>query len=246
MKREEFWKPSKFVEIDNQLGANPDPNYVAISSRLNVNLLGIALQRVLSQFARGRLLDLGCGSVPLFAQYRQNTTEIMCVDWSSSSHNIDHIDIEADLNAPLPFEPERFDTIVLSDVLEHITAPEALLGETRRVLCDGGILIGTVPFLYRLHEEPNDHYRYTIHSLRRLAVKHGFAIEVLEAYGAGTDVLFDVLGKLFMNMHWRFGSRLAGLAQAMGLKIRNTVFGRKLNAGNQSMPLGYVFVYRAV
>lgn len=246
MKNEAAWKPSKFILVDGNVKANPDPNCVAISSRLNVNLLGTALQRVLSNFACGSLLDLGCGRAPLFAQYRDLVTEVVCVDWVNSAHDSSHVDIAADLNLPIPIDADRFDTVLLTDVLEHIAAPEDLLGETRRVLRTGGYLIGSVPFLYRLHEEPHDHYRYTIHALRRLATKHGFAIDTLEPYGVGTDVLFDVLGKLIEPLHWRIGPRLAGWTQMLGLLVRKSAIGRQCNEHSQNMPLGYVFVFHAI
>jgi SAM-dependent methyltransferase len=245
VKNESQWKPSKFLVVDGNVAANPNRSCVAISSRLNVNLLGGALQRVLAEFACGRMLDLGCGQVPLFDQYRKRITEVICVDWVNSNHDISHVDVEADLNMPIPIDSNQFDTVLLTDVLEHIAAPEALLNETRRLLRNGGCLIGSVPFLYRLHEEPHDHYRYTIHTLRRLAAQHKFAIEVLEPYGHGTDVLFDVLGKLVEPLHWRIGPRLASWIQNLGLLVRKSTFGRKCNKHNQNMPLGYVFVLRA-
>lgn len=238
--------PTKFVEINGRLAANPDTRYVAIASRLNVNLLGVALSRVLTKYAGGRLVDMGCGSAPLYGLYRSRATEITCVDWASTEHGTCYLDIEADLNEPLPMESTRYDTVVLSDVLEHILAPEQLIREIRRILCVGGMLIGTVPFLYRLHEEPHDHYRYTIHTLRRMAERSGFAVEVLEAYGYGTDVLFDVLGKLLATVHGRFGPWLACWAQEFGWWLRNSRAGRKLNKQHCTMPIGYVFSLRAV
>lgn len=245
MKNELQWKPSKFILIDGILKANPDSQFVAISSRLNVNLLGKALESMISKFASGRLLDLGCGRVPLYEKYRSKCTEIVCIDWGNSPHDISHIDIEADLNLPIPIESKYFDSILFTDVLEHIAEPEKLLSEARRMLRDGGVLIGTVPFLYRLHEEPHDYCRYTIHKLQRLALLSNFTVDFLEPYGQGTDVLFDVLGKIIQPLHWRFGPLLANWTQKFGLIFRSSVFGVKCNKYNKNMPLGYAFVFRA-
>lgn len=246
MRNQSSWKQSKFVLINGQLVANRDTSCVSVASRLNVDLLGAALKRVISRFAHGRLLDMGCGAVPLFSEYRHLVSNVVCADWSNSLHNNCHLDLVVDLNAPLPIASKQFETVLLTDVLEHIAAPEQLLREIRRLLCHDGILIGSVPFLYRLHEEPHDYYRYTIHTLRSLATKHGFAIEILEPYGAGTDVLFDALGKLLVNLHWKLGSRLASWSQSLGAFIGKSAFGRRINQLNQSMPLGYVFVFRSI
>ena len=121
----------------------------------------------LPRFARGRLIDLGCGRVPLYHVYEPHITEHFCADWVNSTHPNEHLDVECDLTAPLPFATEGFDTIVLSDVLEHIPEPTKLWEEMARLLRPGGRVIMNVPFLYWLHEQPFDFYRYSEHALRR-------------------------------------------------------------------------------
>ena len=245
MKNEAAWRPTKFVWADGRLQASNDVRHVAIASRLNVNLLATALFRLITQFATGRLLDLGCGSVPLYSAYKPRVSTITCVDWVASGHDIGHIDLPADLSQPLPLASNAFDTVLLTDVLEHIAIPERLLGEIRRILDSGGMLIGSVPFLYRLHEEPHDHYRYTIHALRRFAEIHGYAVEILEPYGTGTDVVADLVGKILVGAHWRVGPKLAAWSQSLGLRFGHSALGQRVNARHSAMPLGYVFAFRA-
>ncbi|HRF81361.1 MAG TPA: methyltransferase domain-containing protein, partial [Flavobacteriales bacterium] len=76
-----------------------------------------------------------------------------------------------------------FDTIILSDVLEHIRKPEALVKEMYRILAPGGQVIMNVPFYYGLHEQPFDYYRYTQFALRAITEDAGFAVVELEAIG---------------------------------------------------------------
>lgn len=45
----------------------------------------------------------------------------------------------------LPFEDNRFSTVICTEVFEHLPNPQKALGETMRVLKPGGVLIGTVP-----------------------------------------------------------------------------------------------------
>jgi len=45
----------------------------------------------------------------------------------------------------LPFEDESFDTVVCTDVLEHLEHPERVVAEMRRVLKEDGELIVMVP-----------------------------------------------------------------------------------------------------
>lgn len=245
MKLEDSWMPSKFVMRGETLCANTRVSDVAPSSRLNVDLLAAALQGVVSKFAHGRLLDLGCGNVPLYGIYRPLASEITCVDWDNSTHSLRHVDMTADLNRPLELPSAMFDTVVLTDVLEHIAEPRTLLTEIRRLLVPGGVLIGTVPFMYKLHEEPYDYQRFTSHALRRMASQSGFTVQVLEPYGQGTDVLFDVLAKILAGAHWRWGDRWASWAHRAGLRVRRSRLGMKLNRRQTSLPLGYVFALSA-
>lgn len=46
---------------------------------------------------------------------------------------------------PLPFSKSMFDTVVMGEVIEHLENPIFVLKEVKRVLKDGGTLVGTTP-----------------------------------------------------------------------------------------------------
>jgi 2-polyprenyl-3-methyl-5-hydroxy-6-metoxy-1,4-benzoquinol methylase len=75
-------------------------------------------------------------------------------------------DIEADLCEWC--DEEAYDVVVMSEVLEHLHDPQAALANVRRSLRDEGKLVLTVPFLFPIHDEPYDYFRYTEHGLRML------------------------------------------------------------------------------
>ena len=244
MKSKSSWKPTKYISFpDGTLHASRSTTFVSPASRLNVELLGRRLTNMVRSFASGRLLDLGCGQVPLYAAYKDLVDEIVCVDWPTSDHGIDHVDVTCDINQPLPFSDSSFNSIVFTDVLEHLQYPEQATREIARILCAGGYLIGTVPFMYCLHEQPHDNYRFTEHALFRLAQQHHFEVVELSPYGVGTDVLFDLLGKLCVDRHWRFGPWMAHVAQRLGLALHN----RRTESQTKRwrhIPLGYAFVWQ--
>src|SRR5688572_2754762 len=126
MKNESKWQPSKFVIRNGNLVASRDPRHVSVSSRLNADLVAQCYDENLKAHARGRLLDLGCGAVPLYEVYKERVTAIVCVDWGNTLHNREYVDYELDLTQPLPFGNGVFDTVILADVLEHIPTPELL------------------------------------------------------------------------------------------------------------------------
>lgn len=63
----------------------------------------------------------------------------------------------------LPFAPDAFDGVVLTEVLEHCIDPRAALCEIWRVLKSGGLLLVTSPFLWPDHrtEDYKDYWRFT-------------------------------------------------------------------------------------
>jgi SAM-dependent methyltransferase len=154
MQNQEEWKPSRFVYKGGKLSASRDGAEVSLSSRLIVDIVAGFYDRNLKQHARGRLLDLGCGKVPLYATYRELVTDAICVDWGNTEHKNRHLDRELDLTNNLPFRDDEFDTIILSDVLEHIPVPEHLWKEMARILSKNGKIIMNVPFFIGCTKNP--------------------------------------------------------------------------------------------
>jgi SAM-dependent methyltransferase len=64
--------------------------------------------------------------------------------------------------------PSPFDVVVISEVLEHVVDPPAVVANLLRLLRPGGRLVATVPFIFPIHDEPHDYYRYTHHGLAHL------------------------------------------------------------------------------
>jgi SAM-dependent methyltransferase len=195
MKNADRWRPTKFVMHGQRLRASRAPEHVAAGSRFITDVLAARYQPLLEQHARGRLLDLGAGAVPLYEVYRDRVETVTCVDWPESAHAGVHIDIDADLNEPLPLEAAAYDTVLLTDVLEHVYRPHRLIGDVARVLAPGGKLLLAVPFFYWIHEAPHDYARYTAFMLRRLCTEAGLSVLLLEETGGSPEILLDLLGK---------------------------------------------------
>jgi SAM-dependent methyltransferase len=188
------------------------------------------------------LLDLGCGKVPLYEAYRSLVSSVMCVDWGQSFHSKRHLDLEVDLTGPLPIESGRFDTIVLSDVLEHIPNPANIWSEMARVLRPGGKIVMNVPFLYWIHEQPFDYHRYTEFALRRYARDSGLDVLELESLGGSPEVLADITAKNVCLIP-RIGPASAAFIQALAAELTRTGFGRRISQATRlGFPLGYGLV----
>lgn len=219
MKNENHWKPSKFEMVRGKLRASRNTKYVGLGSRLIVDLIATLYQEHLPKNCSGRLLDLGCGHVPLYMMYRSLVDDCTCVDWASSLHENEFLDVVHDLTQPLPFEDATFDTIICSDVLEHIPTPMACVAEISRVLKPGGKVIFNVPFLYWIHEAPYDFHRYTEFAIQRMFDSNGLEIDILHPAGGSFVVVGDILSKTFAKLR-TVGRPLSLLAQGMANLLR--------------------------
>lgn len=242
MQNQEKWKPSKFIYKNGKLRASKDAKEVNIGSRLNVELIADFYQRNLRLHAKGKLLDLGCGKVPLYAAYKEFITDNICVDWSNTFHKNEYLDYELDLTKKLPFNDNEFDTIILSDVLEHIPVPELLWVEMTRILTMNGKIIMNVPFYYWLHEQPHDYYRYTEFALRRFAQNCGLRLVQLEPTGGAPEIMTDIFAKNILRLP-KLGRSLSLIAQWVTLRFIRTKLGKRISVATSSnFPLGYFLV----
>jgi SAM-dependent methyltransferase len=181
-------------------------------------LPGAAVGRWLAGHApkvRGRLMDLGCGNQPYQAWYGPLVDEIVPVDAAPIPGVV-----VVDLDEPLPFEDESFDTVLCTSVLEHVSNADGAMGEIARVLRPGGHALVTLPFLYPTHEAPYDFQRFTHYGAAGLARRHG--LEVLDVAAQGGPVL--------MVLHY------AVLTVSQGLRLAAKALG----------PLGFLVDNRVV
>lgn len=148
-------------------------------------LPGAAVGRWLARQAplvRGRLMDLGCGNQPFRTWYGPLVDEVVAVDAAPLPGVI-----VVDLSEPLPFQDASFDTVLCTQVLEHVADTERAMAEIARVLRPGGHALITVPFLYPTHEAPYDFGRFTHYGISDLVRRHG--LEVLDVGAQGGPVL---------------------------------------------------------
>src|SRR5262249_38411295 len=77
-----------------------------------------------------------------------------------------------------------FETVLCTEVLEHLPEPQKAVDEMFRVLRPGGELLLTTRFLFPIHDAPDDYFRYTKYGLRHLLRR----FEILELHEETTAV----------------------------------------------------------
>jgi len=72
-----------------------------------------------------------------------------------------------DITRPLEIE-NKFDLVICTSVLEHIFEMNLAVENLKKLVKKEGHLFISVPFIYPLHDEPADYWRFTEHSLKKL------------------------------------------------------------------------------
>ena len=154
------------------------------------------IKQAVNAYARGHLLDLGCGNKPYRSLYAPLTTsQIGCDVIQSDKNSVDVLCPVTDLK----FENEKFDTIICTQVLEHVFEHDKMMSEAFRVLKPGGHLILTVPFAWELHEEPYDFFRYTKHALKELFERTGFEIDYIKPNGGKWAAVYQLRNNMMYS-----------------------------------------------
>ena len=144
-----------------------------------------------------RVLDLGCGDGSFAAALLGAGASVVGADVSAEALRRAREAapaaefVQSDEGAPLPFADGSFELVWCGETLEHVVDVSQLLGEVRRVLAAGGMLLATTPNQARLAvalealtgnrldrrlDPRSDHLRFfTARTLRSLLSDAGFA-----------------------------------------------------------------------
>ena len=142
---------------------------------------------------RGRILDIGGGLGP-YRKYVSATSYCSLEINSALSPDIVGSALE------LPIRSGTTDSVLCNEVLEHLPDPTAAVREIHRVLKHGGRVYVTVPFLWCLHYEPHDYFRFTGHALRTIFEGAGFRLLRIEPVGRVFSYLAARLAEKWANL----------------------------------------------
>jgi|APSaa5957512622_1039677.scaffolds.fasta_scaffold16491_2 SAM-dependent methyltransferase len=151
------------------MGADPSPfsvNWLVL--RINRKYVAEAAGR----YARGRLLDVGCGERPYAAELGAHAEVCVGLEFDQKRYAGMRPEVWGS-GLALPFGDGSFDTVFSSQVLEHVPEPAQMVAEIGRVLGPGGHLILSAPHIWGVHEEPDDYFRFTGYGLAHLARRAG-------------------------------------------------------------------------
>lgn len=147
--------------------------------------------------------------------------------------------------AAIPLPTDYADAIICTETLEHVSDPKAVVSEIYRLLKPGGVVVGSVPFLYPVHADPYDFQRFAPEGLRWHF--SSFSSVELTAMGGAWGTLALLLelvaqrqdggNRFWRALRWRVARKLAKIGYWLDSRSRFTT-GKSLPA----FTTGYGFV----
>ncbi len=191
------------------------------------------------RYLHGTVLDAGCGHAPYISILKKYSNELISLDYK-----ISHQDQQvcADVRK-LPFVKDCVDSLLSTQVLEHVANPFEAVQEAGRVVRSGGILLLSVPHLSRLHELPNDYFRFTENGLRYLAQVGGFEVIEIVPTGGLLTFLSHQISLAFLISLWPlkiFRPVILMINKYLFTKLANLL--DRLTRTELLFPQGYVMV----
>ncbi len=134
------------------------------------------------------VLDIGCGEKPYYHQSIK--AKIVCVDIKHTEKT--HVVCDA---MSLPLKKSRFNGIICVNSLYYYNNPFRAVKEFSKILKKNGKLVIVMPFIYPIHDAPDDKYRFTEYGIREL-LKNDFDIKEIKTIGG----IFNIPSVFFHSL----------------------------------------------
>lgn len=191
----------------------------------------------------GLVLNLGCGSYDRYRQYLERVGKVLNIDLKISPI----VNVVGDAHA-LPLKDNSIDSILCTQVFEHLLYPHIAIIEVARVLKPGGIAIISVPQTNELHEEPFDYFRFTKYALTHLANEAGLEVVKLIQRGGFWSVLSQSMIRYFIERYGGYQGRFANYIISLfaGIVGRISMWMDRIDKSdaNRKFALGWTIVLR--
>ncbi len=145
----------------------------------NKSILRIFQQEIFKEFQiQGDVIEFGASS-EIYKNFCNSNSENCNITYSnidSSNEEFLNIDLQKDNSFEI-----RYDFAVIFNVLEHVLNPNLAIKNLSKILKKNGKIIGSTPFLFRVHGAPKDYSRFTKDHLIELLKSCNFKdIEIIE------------------------------------------------------------------
>jgi ubiquinone/menaquinone biosynthesis C-methylase UbiE len=133
----------------------------------------------------GKLVDVGAGQSPFKHLLNKQSTRYVALDiYSADDFGYQNPDVVQFDGQNIPFDDDSVDSVLCTEVLEHVENAQGLVDEMYRIVKPGGPVVITVPWSARYHYIPHDYHRFTPSRLTNMFAKFSSAT----VQPRGTDI----------------------------------------------------------
>ena len=145
----------------------------------NKSILRIFQKEIFKEFKiEGDVIEFGASS-EIYKNFCNTNSENYNITYSnidSSNKEFLNIDLQKDNSIDI-----RYNFAVIFNVLEHVLIPNLAIKNISKILKKNGKIIGSTPFIFRIHGAPKDYSRFTKDHLIELLKSSNFKdIEIIE------------------------------------------------------------------
>ena len=145
----------------------------------NKSILRIFQLEIFKKFKiNGDIIEFGASDEieKNFCNSKLKNCKISYSNINSSNKDFVNIDLQKKILIEL-----KYDYIIIFNVLEHLLDPNLALRNLSKICKKNGKIIGSTPFLFRVHGAPKDYSRFTKDHLIELLKSNNFRdIEIIE------------------------------------------------------------------
>ena len=130
----------------------------------------------------GKCIEFGANDIlkKNFLKPNLEDCEIKYSNISSKNRSFVRIDLQKKIKTKI-----KFDNVIIFNVIEHLPNPDFALGNITSIIKNNGQIVGSIPFLFRIHGAPKDYSRLTKQNIKELLKKNNFSNIKIDELGTG-------------------------------------------------------------
>jgi len=197
MKSQDTLRFNDLSILSNKLLSHKIINFVLKEPFSRLTILSFILFAKTKIKINEKIIDIGAGESPYKSIFKNS-------HYYSSDFAFSIYQGKNNFTCPahkIPTKNNFFNSIICTEVLEHIPNPRTTFSEFNRILKPNGKLFITVPFIIQPHEVPYDYFRYTPYILKKILKKRGFnVIFICPRCGVFTTIINIFLSWLYSKI----------------------------------------------
>ena len=201
----------------------------------NKSILRILQQEMFKKFKiEGKVIEFGASDIisKNFCRSDLKNCKITYSNINSSNKEFINLDLQKKITTET-----KYDSIVIFNVLEHLFDPNLALKNLSTICKKNGRIIGSTPFIFRVHGAPKDYTRFTKDHLIELLKMNNFEnIEIVEL-GTGPFLACISLLRSYLKYIPIFYQLLVLLSLAIDKLIKLVI----KTDPKKIYPIGYIF-----